>query len=185
MPADAERLEQFKQVLDRLPEDYNFDMWLTTTRRLQELAYDAFYDQMDDETRADSMMMNLYAATSEIVEMGDEMGWKPWAPPRGWINREAAIREAVDIMHFLGNLLTHCQATGEELTAAYKAKQLKNLQRQIDNYDGKSDKCGYCRRDLTEIPWPARLQIFQEEEINAILKFCNKDHADKYKEQKH
>lgn len=181
MPADPSRLAAFKATLELASDDYSFEEWLTSTRRLQELAYDAFYDQMGDEERADSMMMNLNAAHDEISEMGAEMGWKPWAPPRGWINREAAIREAVDALHFIANLLTHCQATGEELTAAYKAKQLKNLQRQIDAYDGRSDKCGYCKRDLTEFQGGLSLEIWVWDGI----KYCNQDHYNKHKEQKH
>lgn len=136
-----------------LPEtdDYTFSDWLTSTRQLQEVAYGAFYDEMDPETRADSMLMNLFAMVDEISEMGGECGWKPWAQPRGWINREAVIKEAVDLLHFAGNMLTHAQCTGQELTAAYKAKQMKNLQRQIDGYDGRKGKCATCHRELEDV----------------------------------
>lgn len=177
---DLNDMEQFGDYLQDLPPVYGFGDWLESTRRLQEIAYDAHYDEMGDEERADSMMMNLFAATAEIVEMGDEMGWKPWAPPRGWINREAAIREAVDVLHFIGNLLTHAKCTGEELTEAYRAKQLKNLKRQIDNYDGRN-KCGYCHRELDNPDPVSNLEIWVWDGI----KYCNKDHYDKYKEIKH
>lgn len=130
--------------------DYTFTDWLTSTRELQEEAYGAHYDKFTDEERADSLLMNLYAAQAEIVELGEECGWKPWAKPRGWVNREAMIREAVDVLHFVGNLLTHVQCTGEELTAAYKAKQQTNLQRQRDGYDGVTSKCPDCHRDYAE-----------------------------------
>jgi hypothetical protein len=176
-------MKGFVGYLERLPKTYSFHDWLTSTRQLQEVAFGDYYDDMGDEERADNMMMNLYAACDEIHEMGDEMGWKPWAPPRGWINREAAIREAVDALHFIGNLLTHAQCTGEELTAAYRAKQLKNLQRQIDSYDGKAEKCGYCKRDLSELP--TRAGTYQLASGSTIILFCDESHYDNYKELNH
>lgn len=127
-------------------DDYSFSNWLESARQLQEVAYDAYYDRMDDETRADSMMTMLLAAHAEITEMGQECGWKPWAQPRGWINREAVISEAVDVLHFVANMLTHANCTGKELTEAYKAKQQKNLDRQLEGYDGVSDKCPGCKK---------------------------------------
>lgn len=153
------------------PGGYTFDDWLRTTKLLQELAYDAYYDQMSDEERADSLMMNLYAAIDEITEIGDECGWKPWASPRGWMNREAMIREAVDALHFIGNILTHTGCTGEELTMYYKAKQLTNLQRQIEGYDAVSDKCAYCHRELPADPYSCSAPG-----CVANGKFCNTEH---------
>ena len=131
-------------------DDYTFSDWLSSTRRLQEVAYDSFYEKYDADERRDSMMMNLLAIHTEVDELAQEVGWKPWAEPHGWINRQQALGEIVDIMHFVGNMLTHLNATGEELTAAYKAKQHKNLQRQLEGYDGIKDKCLVCRRELQE-----------------------------------
>jgi hypothetical protein len=133
-----------------LPEtdDYTFSDWIDSTRRLQEVAYGSYYEDFTDEQRADSMMMNLFAIVAETVELGQEVGWKPWSQPRGWVNREQGVREIVDIMHFAGNMLVHLKATGAELTAAYKAKQLENLQRQMAGYDTR-DKCPNCHRDTS------------------------------------
>lgn len=142
-------MQSFEAHLRLLPQIYSFEDWLTSTRELQEVAYDAHYDEMSPDIKADSMMMNHSAAVIELGEMMEEMGWKPWVQPRGWINREAAIKEAVDVLHFLGNLLTHAQCTGKELTDAYRAKQLKNLQRQIEGYDGRY-KCANCHRALDD-----------------------------------
>lgn len=145
---ELDRVAAFRDLVTDLDSDMKFGTWLRIMAQLQEVAYGAHYDEFDPETRGDSIMMNLLAAQSEITEMGQEMGWKPWATPRGWVNRDAAIAEAVDIMHFLANLLKHCRCTGEELGEAYKAKLLKNLDRQLEGYDGVSEKCLRCKREL-------------------------------------
>lgn len=153
-----------------LPEtdDYTFSQWLDSTRRLQEEAYGSYYELFTDEERADSLMMNLLAAIDEISELGGECGWKPWTSPRGWTNREGMIKEAVDALHFIGNLLTHAQCTGAELTAAYKAKQLKNLRRQLEGYDGVASKCPSCHRELED----AGVNVHEHHDMQVTITTC-------------
>lgn len=143
-------------------EVYSFQDWLETTMRLQKAAYDHNYpdDWVDDEGNLnergrDTATWNLWAAVSELVEMGDEFGWKPWASSRH-VNREQIIKEAVDLLHFVANLLTMASCTGQELTTAYRAKQLKNLARQIEGYDGVTGKCANCHRELSDVPKEVR-----------------------------
>lgn len=183
---EIERVRGFREAVGMMSSDFSFGEWLSAMEQLQEIAYGAHYDDFSDGYRGDSMMMNLLALHGEISEMGDEMGWKTWASPRGWINREAVIAEAVDAMHFLANLLKHARCTGSELTAAYKAKMLKNLDRQIAGYDVRpesGEKCGYCHRDLSSLDAYGKLQIYQleigrrGEGTARIVKFCNNTHA--------
>jgi hypothetical protein len=148
---EVDRVDTFVTMVELLPDDMLFSQWLTMMRMLQEVAYGAHYDEFTDDYRGDSMLMNLYALVCEVVEMGDEMGWKPWSSPRGFVNREPAIEEAVDQMHFQGNLLSHCKATGTELGAALKKKALKNLERQLAGYDTRN-KCPNCHRDHSGAP---------------------------------
>lgn len=192
---ELERIEYLRDRVEELNHVWSFHDWLTIMEMLQEVAYGSYYDQMDPDTKGDSMMMNLNAAHDEISEMGGEMGWKPWVSPRGWVNRDAAIMEVVDALHFIGNLLKHCNATGAELTAAFRKKVLKNLQRQIEGYDGVTDKCGHCKRDLSEIKGEAKLWIHEIVTLDGrpyrgsgppwpeglvITKFCNQQHAELY-----
>jgi hypothetical protein len=171
---ELERVEEFqKRVMYSTSENWTFDEWLSIMEELQQIAYGAHYDDFDPQTRGDSAMMNLFALVSETVEMGEEIGWKPWASPRGWVNRDAIIREAVDLMHFLANMLKHANATGYELTEAYKAKVLKNLQRQIDGYDVRVEKCEWCHTDLSE----HTLTQYTLVRDGIEHKFCKHDHA--------
>ncbi len=147
---ELDRVDEFRAMVESLPDDMTLSQWLTALEMLQEVAFGAHYDEFDDQYRGDSMLMNLYALVCEVVEMGDEMGWKTWSSPRGFINREPAIREMVDQMHFQGNLLKHCKATGAEVGAELKKKMLKNLERQLDGYNVRGKKCPACHRDQSD-----------------------------------
>lgn len=142
----------------KLPDtdDYTFDQWITSTGDLQIVAYGQHpHDWIGDDGRMTEEGMDFvirkgaWAAVVELVELTNEAAWKPWASTRH-ARRAAIIKEAVDVLHFVGNLLCMVDCTGEELTAEYRSKQLKNLQRQIDGYDGTSDKCPHCARVLDD-----------------------------------
>ena len=130
----------------KLPETdlYSFEDWLRSTADLQMEAYgrdpaqltDASCTRFEDPEGNIFFAWNCFALMSEVVEMSEEVGWKPWASSRH-VNRERVIEEAVDAMHFLGNILRMVHCTGGELTAAYKAKQEENLRRQQEGYDGR------------------------------------------------
>lgn len=178
---EIERVKELRDQVEAIDDDMTFSAWLVTMSLLQEVAYGAHYREMDPETKADSIRMNFTACVHELVEMTQEMGWKPWSSPQGWVNEEAAMGEAVDAMHFLANLLSHCRATGVQLTAAYKAKMLKNLDRQINGYNVRFAKCADCGRDLDEaerINGTPRLTLLQgtAEERS----FCDTHHRDRY-----
>lgn len=149
--SDLEKLEALVNACGDPREGYSFDEWLHTTTQLQILAYGRDPADVEGDEMADFARWNMFAAIAEIVEMSEEIGWKPWATSR-LVNREAMIGEAVDALHFLANLLRMVGCSGAELTRAYKAKQLKNLQRQIKGYDGVKEKCAYCHRELDRLP---------------------------------
>lgn len=93
------------------------------------------------------MTANHTAAVVELSEFMQEVGWKEWATPRGWVNRDAALGELVDVGHFLANLLCALDVSDAEWEHAYRAKQDVNRRRmRSGTYDGVSGKCPSCRR---------------------------------------
>lgn len=129
--------------------------WLASTRVLQREAYGDDDWPKEGEALADSAMANMFSLMKELTEAGDEIGWKPWAQPRGWVNREAYVGELVDVGHFLANLLVAVGVTDAEWEERYRAKQAVNLQRQVDGYDGISTKCPVCHRALDDMNFVA------------------------------
>jgi hypothetical protein len=124
--------------------------WLTSTRQLQREAYGDDVWPKEGDVLADSAMANMFSLMKEMSEAGDEIGWKPWAQPRGWVNRDAYIGELVDVGHFLANLLIGVGCTDDEWEERYQAKQRVNLKRQRDGYDGVTTKCHACKRALDD-----------------------------------
>lgn len=136
------------------PDDFNVDenvfwSWLQSTRQLQTNYYGVTYPLEGNEL-ADYVTWNALALVKEVSELTDEFGWKNWAQNRGWVNRENALKEAVDVAHFLANILCAIGVTDEEWVAAYQAKQEVNRQRQREGYDGVSEKCQTCKRSFDD-----------------------------------
>jgi hypothetical protein len=105
----------------------------------------------DPDEFADSIVMNHTALIVELSEFMQEIGWKDWTTPRGWINRDAAIGELVDAAHFLANILVRLDVTDGEWEERYRIKQEKNRLRMRTSYDGVSNKCLRCKRALDEV----------------------------------
>lgn len=128
--------------------------WLDVQTQLQVVGKKGDPLEIEDrEQLRDFVTWNALAACAELHEMADEMGWKPWDDNRGLISADQRIRaimEGVDAMHFLANLFRALNATGEEITAAYRAKAEKNLKRWQEGYDARESKCPGCHRDFTE-----------------------------------
>jgi hypothetical protein len=119
--------------------------WLKSTADLQRDTYGYDLPMPPGEKIANYAVMNHTAGVKEFGELLDEFGWKPWASPRGWFNREAALSEAVDVAHFLANILVAIGVTDEEWELAYRMKQEMNRRRQRAGYTGR-DKCRSCGR---------------------------------------
>ena len=126
----------------------NFTSWLNSTLDLQRTAFDVDPPYLDDEERAEFVRWNILAATDELHEALNEVGWKPWATDR-YFNRDAFVGELIDVMHFIGNLLVTAGVTGEELSQRYHSKQQRNRYRQVVGYTG-LEKCPTCRRALDD-----------------------------------
>lgn len=130
-------------------DDYTFSEWLDSTTELQMRAYGIHPGRLEGDELKRWLAINVLAATDELHEFLNEMPWKPWATHMK-INREQGVSEIVDALHFISNLLATFDVTGQELTAVYKAKQIRNAQRQVEGYTG-LEKCLNCHRDKKEV----------------------------------
>lgn len=140
--------------------------WLASTRALQQEAYGKDFDKpVDPDEFADSIVMNHSALIVELSEFMAEVGWKDWATPRGWVNRDAAVGELVDAAHFLANLLVRLDVTDKEWQERYQAKQQVNRTRQRTGYDGVTGKCPSCRRAHEDV---------EHDETTGLCIFCQK-----------
>lgn len=140
--------------------------WLASTRALQEEAFGKNFDKpFDPDEFADSIVMNSMALIKELGEFMDEVGWKDWIAPRGWVNREQAVGELIDVGHFLANLLVRLDVTDREWEERYRAKQQVNRNRQRTGYDGVSGKCPNCRRAHDDVEFDA---------TTGLCTFCQK-----------
>lgn len=120
--------------------------WLASTRALQAEYFGREFPIRDPDELADYVMENYAALSVELGEFMQEIGWKTWSAPRGWVNRRAAVGELVDAAHFLANVLCALDVTDNEWEESYRLKQEVNRQRQRDGYDSSATKCPVCRR---------------------------------------
>lgn len=119
---------------------------MASTRALQAEYFKREFPIKDPDELADYVLENHSSLVVELGEFMQEVGWKTWSTPRGWVNRRAAIGELVDVAHFLANLLCALDVTDNEWEELYRLKQEINRQRQRDGYDSSTTKCPQCRR---------------------------------------
>lgn len=130
---------------------------LELQHRLQVESFGSDPLQLDPDARAEFLRWNAWALTSELVEVMDETGWKPWATSRH-VNVDQALGEMVDALHFFANMALAIggaagMTTDEiayRISTGYLKKRQVNAKRQEDGYDGVKGKCGFCHRDLNE-----------------------------------
>lgn len=128
--------------------------WLETQHRLQVEAFDVDPRALEGESLGEYVTWNATALVAELVELLQEVQWKPWANDRGKItDRDAALTEFVDIMHFLGNLALALDLDHADIAERYLGKVQVNRERQSreGGYDAVDSKCRKCGRDLTEV----------------------------------
>lgn len=106
--------------------------WLESTAELQEDSYGYSYEKflVDEAGLTHYLDWNVTAAVQELAEIREEFSWKPWATDLPFHHRDRIRDEVIDVMHFLGNILTSVGVTDEELEAFYRAKQDINRRRQ-------------------------------------------------------
>lgn len=71
----------------------------------------------------------------EMAELVDSFQWKTWKP-RYWVNKENAMREAVDIVVFLHHVMRSFEITEEDLERKFWEVMQNNIRRHIE---GKED----------------------------------------------
>ena len=113
-----------------------FTQWLVAQRRLQVDVFEVEPESQDADY-VESMLLGLFA---EVGELQAEIDWKYWSTGRGNYDRDKVIGEAVDVLHFLGNILLWAGVDGRELTKAYIAKLNENERRQVEGYDASVPK---------------------------------------------
>ena len=119
-------------------------------RLLQIEAYGKDPAEITDPVERIQFIKDMHIAlTDELHEALSETGWKPWATSQH-VNEEAFKGELIDAWHFFMNLCMAVNMGPEELHDRYMKKRQKNIQRQIDGYDGVSTKCPGCGRALDD-----------------------------------
>lgn len=127
-----------------------FGNWLEATRRLQEDVYGVDYDAVrsDPDAFANYLVIQLFAAVDEISEVADEIGWKPWSKSRGWVNEDNALKEIVDVLHFVANVAAMIGITDSQLEQAYIHKMRVNEIRQRIGYEQANKPLPLCTQHL-------------------------------------
>ena len=114
--------------------------WLESTRELQEGTYGYDHGAMREDLAllAKHLDWNQTAAVQELAELREEFSWKPWATDEPFVNRDRIISEAVDIGHFIGNILVAVGCNDDEYEEAYRRKQAINRARaESGNYSAR------------------------------------------------
>jgi len=112
---------------------------------------------MNEEELAQFITWNHTALILELSEMMQEVGWKPWASSRH-VNYPHALHEMVDAWHFWLNIMLGLGAMAQcpikvlmiDFETYYQTKNARNLQRQVEGYDGISSKCPACKGEMSE-----------------------------------
>jgi len=76
----------------------------------------------------------VLAAQVELVEVLNEVNWKPWKKSKKVVNKELLVTELVDVFQFLVNGCIAMDIKEEDLMQAYAEKLKINYQRIEENY---------------------------------------------------
>lgn len=136
-----------------------FNSWLGETRKLQEDGFKIDYSVMEgDEPEKINALIeyirwNMLAVDDEMAEMRQAISWKPWQKDEPYADREELIHEAVDVLHFVANIIVAAGGTDEQLNEYYLAKMEKNRARQAKGYKVKEEgvKCKICTRAIDDV----------------------------------
>ena len=135
-----------------------FNRWLETTKKLQTDVYNANYDKFHSNEPDDLnelieyIRWNMLAIDDELAEVRQAISWKPWQHDEPYADRKEIVKECVDVLHFVANILCAAGATDEELDMEYLKKMQKNADRQKNGYRVLDDgmKCAKCNRALDD-----------------------------------
>jgi hypothetical protein len=135
-----------------------FNRWLEKTKQLQVDVYGANYttfhsDGPDDLNELiEYIRWNMLAIDDELAEVRQAISWKPWQHDEPYADRKEIVKECVDVLHFVANILCAAGATDEELDEEYLKKMQKNADRQKNGYKvlDPGMKCVRCVRALDD-----------------------------------
>ena len=108
--------------------------WLASTAELQREAYSHVADPASAERTSRSVRENVLPLIVEAVELLNNVSWKYWAHDEPFVDRDEVLKEAVDVAHFLANILVAVGVADDEFWSAYREKQALNLERQVRGY---------------------------------------------------
>lgn len=105
--------------------------WLESTVELQRDFFGFDWEKIGrgPEAVAASLKDNSFAIMVELAEASIEYSWKHWATDVAFVKRDRAVKELVDVGHFLANMLIALEVTDEEWEKLYQEKQEINRQR--------------------------------------------------------
>jgi len=138
--------------------DKLFGKWLEATSKLQQDCYNVDYAKLHsddhDSLRAviEYLRWNMLAIDDELAEVRKAISWKPWQHDDPYVDRREVLKECVDVLHFVANIICAVGGTDEELNAEYLAKMQKNADRQKKGYKvlDAGVKCQLCARALDD-----------------------------------
>ena len=136
-----------------------FNNWLRRTRDLQKDVYFINYEEMEGDKPqnirklVEYMRWNMLAIDDELAEMRQAISWKPWQHDAPYADREEIVKEAVDVLHFVANIIVAAGGTDEMLDKFYIEKMERNKQRQLNGYKVKEQgvKCELCARAIDDV----------------------------------
>ena len=136
-----------------------FNNWLRRTRDLQENVYFINYEEMTGDKPQnirkliEYMRWNMLAIDDELAEMRQAISWKPWQHDAPYADREEIVKEAVDVLHFVANIIVAAGGTDEMLDKFYIEKMERNKERQLKGYKVKEQgvKCELCTRAIDDV----------------------------------
>lgn len=89
------------------------------------------------------LLNNFEGIADELAEARAETHWKQWTTGHElgtFHDRDAFVKEIVDLLHFAVNLLLLADCSADEVYNRYMAKAGVNARRQDEQYDGRSTK---------------------------------------------
>ena len=136
-----------------------FNNWIKRTKDLQTDVYYINFDDMSGDKDAyirrlmEYMRWNMLAIDDELAEMRQAISWKPWQHDKPYADHEEIVKEAVDVLHFVANIIVAAGGTDEMLDKFYIEKMERNKQRQLDGYKVKEIgvKCALCARAIDDV----------------------------------
>lgn len=136
-----------------------FEGWIRRTKDLQKNVYFINFDEMSGDkpqnirNLVEYMRWNMLAIDDELAEMRQAISWKPWQHDEPYADRDEILKEAVDVLHFVANIIVAAGGTDEELDKIYLEKMEKNKKRQLEGYKVKDVgvKCTLCTRAIDDV----------------------------------